>query len=185
MRPTGRVASQASRGAAIADLGYPVLRGLGSTWKWKVSGAEHIEVDSRRAGCHPIHAFWHGRILPATLYFQRRGIVVITSENLRRRVDRANHHEVRLRHRSRLDVAWRAKALLQMVRDVKSQGRGIHARWTAWPGGSGAARRGLAGEGDRQSADAVSHRGGIELDDEELGPHANSKAVHDGRAGDR
>jgi lysophospholipid acyltransferase (LPLAT)-like uncharacterized protein len=25
--------------------------------------------------------FWHGRILPATLYFRRRGIVVITSEN--------------------------------------------------------------------------------------------------------
>ena len=26
-------------------------------------------------------AFWHGRILSGTLYFQRRGIVVITSEN--------------------------------------------------------------------------------------------------------
>ena len=26
-------------------------------------------------------AFWHGRILPATAYFRRRGIVVITSEN--------------------------------------------------------------------------------------------------------
>jgi lysophospholipid acyltransferase (LPLAT)-like uncharacterized protein len=25
--------------------------------------------------------FWHGRILPATYYFRRRGIVVITSEN--------------------------------------------------------------------------------------------------------
>jgi hypothetical protein len=26
-------------------------------------------------------AFWHGRILPATFYFRRRGIVVITSNN--------------------------------------------------------------------------------------------------------
>jgi lysophospholipid acyltransferase (LPLAT)-like uncharacterized protein len=26
-------------------------------------------------------AFWHGRILPATYYFRRRGIVVMTSEN--------------------------------------------------------------------------------------------------------
>src|SRR2546422_9673348 len=26
-------------------------------------------------------AFWHGRILPATYYFRRRNIVVITSEN--------------------------------------------------------------------------------------------------------
>jgi lysophospholipid acyltransferase (LPLAT)-like uncharacterized protein len=34
-----------------------------------------------RAGCPPIFAFWHGRILAATLYFRDRGIVVITSEN--------------------------------------------------------------------------------------------------------
>jgi hypothetical protein len=66
--------------SAIAGLGYPVLRMLGSTWKWRVSGAEHVEA-IRLRGLHPIHSFWHGRILPATLYFQRRGIVVITSEN--------------------------------------------------------------------------------------------------------
>ncbi|HEX2461589.1 MAG TPA: lysophospholipid acyltransferase family protein, partial [Vicinamibacterales bacterium] len=29
----------------------------------------------------PVMAFWHGRILTATFYFRRRGIVVITSEN--------------------------------------------------------------------------------------------------------
>jgi lysophospholipid acyltransferase (LPLAT)-like uncharacterized protein len=34
-----------------------------------------------RSGRQPIMAFWHGRILPATYYFRRRGIVVITSEN--------------------------------------------------------------------------------------------------------
>src|SRR3954471_19260245 len=66
--------------AAIAALGYPLLRTLGATWKWKVSGAEHVEAIAAR-GLYPIHSFWHGRILPATLYFQRRGIVVITSEN--------------------------------------------------------------------------------------------------------
>src|SRR5207244_4585131 len=33
------------------------------------------------SGRRPIMAFWHGRILPATYYFRRRGIVVITSEN--------------------------------------------------------------------------------------------------------
>lgn len=33
------------------------------------------------AGHEPIFGFWHGRILHGTLYFQRRGIVVITSEN--------------------------------------------------------------------------------------------------------
>ena len=66
--------------AAIATLGYPVLRALGSTWNWKVSGAEHVDA-IRARGLHPIHSFWHGRILPATVYFRRRGIVVITSEN--------------------------------------------------------------------------------------------------------
>jgi lysophospholipid acyltransferase (LPLAT)-like uncharacterized protein len=33
------------------------------------------------AGRQPIFGFWHGRILPATWFFRRRGIVVITSEN--------------------------------------------------------------------------------------------------------
>jgi lysophospholipid acyltransferase (LPLAT)-like uncharacterized protein len=32
-------------------------------------------------GRQPIFAFWHGRILAATLYFRDRGIIVITSEN--------------------------------------------------------------------------------------------------------
>ena len=61
--------------AAIATLGYPLLRTLGATWSWKVSGAEHVDAIAAR-GFHPIHAFWHGRILPATLYFRNRGIVV-------------------------------------------------------------------------------------------------------------
>ena len=43
-------------------------------------GCEHSRRD-RASGRQPIMAFWHGRILPATYYFRRRGIVVITSEN--------------------------------------------------------------------------------------------------------
>lgn len=66
--------------AAIATLGYPVVRVLCSTWKVKVSGAEHVEAVAR-AGHHPIIALWHGRILAATPYFQRRGIVAMASEN--------------------------------------------------------------------------------------------------------
>jgi lysophospholipid acyltransferase (LPLAT)-like uncharacterized protein len=66
--------------AAIATLGYPLLRGLGSTLKWKVSGREHLDAIAAR-GLQPIYAFWHGRIPHGTLFFQRRGIVVITSEN--------------------------------------------------------------------------------------------------------
>jgi lysophospholipid acyltransferase (LPLAT)-like uncharacterized protein len=33
------------------------------------------------SGKPPIFAFWHGRILPATLFWRNRGIVVMTSRN--------------------------------------------------------------------------------------------------------
>jgi len=66
--------------AAIAALGYPLIAALGGTLRWRVSGLHHLEA-IRAAGHQPVMAFWHGRILPATVYFRRRGIVVITSEN--------------------------------------------------------------------------------------------------------
>jgi lysophospholipid acyltransferase (LPLAT)-like uncharacterized protein len=107
--------------SAIAGLGYPVLRTLGSSWKWKVSGAEHVDSITAR-GRHPIHAFWHGRILPATFYFQRRGIVVITSENydgewIARIITKFGYGTAR-----GSTSRGGPKALLQMVRDVKSKG---------------------------------------------------------------
>ena len=107
--------------AAIAALGYPLLRTLGSTWTWQVSGAEHVETIASR-GQHPIHAFWHGRILPATIYFQRRGIVVITSENydgewIARIIQRFGYGAAR-----GSTSRGGPRALLQLVRDVKSQG---------------------------------------------------------------
>jgi lysophospholipid acyltransferase (LPLAT)-like uncharacterized protein len=64
----------------ISILGYRLVQILGSTLRWKTEGLEHF--DAIVAGGHqPVMAFWHGRILPATYYFRRRGIVVITSEN--------------------------------------------------------------------------------------------------------
>jgi lysophospholipid acyltransferase (LPLAT)-like uncharacterized protein len=64
----------------ISAVGYPLIAALGSTFRWRAEGAEHYQrvIDGGR---RPIMAFWHGRILPATVYFRRRGIVVITSEN--------------------------------------------------------------------------------------------------------
>ena len=64
----------------ISILGYRLVQLLGSTLRWKTDGLQHF--DAIVAGGHqPVMAFWHGRILPATYYFRRRGIVVITSEN--------------------------------------------------------------------------------------------------------
>jgi lysophospholipid acyltransferase (LPLAT)-like uncharacterized protein len=66
--------------ALIAGLGYRLVAALGATLKWRTEGFEHFDRIAA-AGQQPIMAFWHGRILPATYYFRRRGIVVITSEN--------------------------------------------------------------------------------------------------------
>jgi len=66
--------------AAISTIGYRVCAALGATLRWRVEGLQHYD-DIVLAGHQPIMAFWHGRILPATVYFKHRGIVVITSEN--------------------------------------------------------------------------------------------------------
>jgi hypothetical protein len=66
--------------AAISMIGYRVCAALGATLKWRVEGLQHYD-DIVLGGHQPIMAFWHGRILPATVYFKNRGIVVITSEN--------------------------------------------------------------------------------------------------------
>jgi lysophospholipid acyltransferase (LPLAT)-like uncharacterized protein len=66
--------------AAIAIAGYRVVAALGATLRWRTEGLEHFE-SIVQSGRQPIMAFWHGRILPATVFFRRRGIVVITSDN--------------------------------------------------------------------------------------------------------
>ena len=65
--------------ALIAAVGYPTLAALGATYRYRTEGEEHLRA--AHAAGHPIHAFWHGRILPGSIYFKRQGIVVITSEN--------------------------------------------------------------------------------------------------------
>ena len=66
--------------AAISVAGYRLVAALGATLRWRTEGLEHFD-EVVASGRRPVMAFWHGRILPATYYFRRRGIVVITSEN--------------------------------------------------------------------------------------------------------
>src|SRR5438874_7272369 len=66
--------------ALISMAGYRLVSALGATLRWRTAGLEHVDAIVR-SGRQPIMAFWHGRILPATYYFRRRGIVVLTSEN--------------------------------------------------------------------------------------------------------
>jgi lysophospholipid acyltransferase (LPLAT)-like uncharacterized protein len=71
---------QQFQAAAIALLGTPLIEALGGTYRWLERGSAHLD-EVTRAGKPPIFAFWHGRILAATLYFRDRSIIVMTSEN--------------------------------------------------------------------------------------------------------
>jgi lysophospholipid acyltransferase (LPLAT)-like uncharacterized protein len=71
---------QRRKAAVIAGVASPLIAALGATWRWRVDGLHHYDAVIA-SGHQPIIAFWHGRILPGTVFFRDRGIVVITSEN--------------------------------------------------------------------------------------------------------
>ena len=68
------------KAALIAAAATPLIRILGATYRWRVDGFQHYD-SILASGKPPIFAFWHGRILPATLFWKNRQIVVITSQN--------------------------------------------------------------------------------------------------------
>lgn len=108
-----------AQAAAIAALGYPVIWLLGRTLRWRVEGLEHLDA-IERSGRQPVMAFWHGRILTATYYFRRRGIVVITSDNfdgewIARIITRFGYGTAR----GSTSRGGR-KAMLQLVRDMRA-----------------------------------------------------------------
>ena len=79
--PRRRLSSrQVASAAAIAAVGKPVVAALCGTIRWTVEGLEHYDA-IQASGRQPVMAFWHGRIVHATWFFRRRGIVVMISEN--------------------------------------------------------------------------------------------------------
>lgn len=110
---------QRRKAAAIAALGGPLVAALGATLKWRVDGLHHHD-EIVQSGRQPIFAFWHGRILAATLFWRGRGIVVITSENfdgewIARIIERFGYGTSR-GSSSRGGV----RALVQLKRDLES-----------------------------------------------------------------
>jgi lysophospholipid acyltransferase (LPLAT)-like uncharacterized protein len=104
--------------AAIAAIGYPLINVLGHTLRWRTDGLDHLDA-IRAAGRQPVMAFWHGRILPATFYFRRRGIVVITSDNfdgewIARIIERFGYGTAR-----GSTSRGARRALLQLVREME------------------------------------------------------------------
>jgi len=71
---------QRGQASVIGAIGSPLIALLGRTVRWTVDGLEHHDAIVR-SGRQPIFSFWHGRIFAATLYWQHRNIIVITSEN--------------------------------------------------------------------------------------------------------
>ena len=105
--------------AAIAGLGYPLINVLGHTLRFRVEGLHHYDAIVA-SGRQPVMAFWHGRILPATFYFRRRGIVVITSENfdgewIARIIERFGYGTAR-----GSTTRGGRKAMVQLVRAMKA-----------------------------------------------------------------
>ncbi len=82
MNDAGWRASRLKRveAAALAAAGYPLVAALGRTFRWREEGVDHLAAVAA-SGRQPILALWHGRILPATLYFRDRGVVAVTSLN--------------------------------------------------------------------------------------------------------
>jgi lysophospholipid acyltransferase (LPLAT)-like uncharacterized protein len=112
-------AAKRAQVAAIAALGYPLINALGHTLRWRVEGLQHLDA-ILASGRQPIMGFWHGRILPATWYFRRRGIVVITSENfdgewIARIIERFGYGTAR-----GSTSRGARKAMLQLVRDMRA-----------------------------------------------------------------
>ena len=163
----------------ISSLGYPVIAALASTYRWRQEGLQHLD-EVKRSGRQPIMAFWHGRILPSTYFFRRRGIVVITSENFDGEwiagiIERFGYGTARgSTSRGGGQGAGAAEA-----RHGGGEAGGVHARRSARARERRAAGRDLAREGDRQSGAAVSPRSQPSLDAEELGPHADPKPFSD------
>ena len=125
MREWRESRSKRFQAAAIAAVGYPLISLLGRTLRWRADGLQHFDRVAA-AGHQPIIAFWHGRILPGTLYFQRRGIVVMTSENF------DGEWIARIIHRFGYTTARGStsrgsrKATLRLVREIESgKGAGV------------------------------------------------------------
>lgn len=105
--------------AAIGSLGYPLLAALASTYHFSVDGSEHL--DTAHALGRPILACWHGRILPAVVYFRDQRVVAITSENfdgewMSRILTKFGYGTAR-----GSSSRGARKALLQLVRDVREK----------------------------------------------------------------
>src|SRR3954468_18689001 len=66
------------RGADL--LFYAIIKLIGQTIRFEVEGWENWEAAIRNDKV-PIYTFWHNQIFVGTYFWQRRGIVILTSKS--------------------------------------------------------------------------------------------------------
>jgi lysophospholipid acyltransferase (LPLAT)-like uncharacterized protein len=69
-----------AQAVAIPRLVAPLMKALAHTWRLECIGMEHVD-HAVAAGAPPIIACWHQVILPGTIFWRDRGIVILASEN--------------------------------------------------------------------------------------------------------
>ena len=120
-----------------------MINALGHTLRWRVEGLHHLDA-ILASGRQPVMAFWHGRILPATFYFRRRGIVVITSENfdgewIARVIERFGYGTAR-----GSTTRGARKAMVELVRECRGKPAGFTVDGPRGPAASRSRARWLA-----------------------------------------
>lgn len=63
-----------------SSLGAGLVRLLGATWRFRISGEEHVAA-ARSHGRTVVWAFWHGRMLPLSYEYRDRSIHVLASRH--------------------------------------------------------------------------------------------------------
>jgi len=100
-------------------VGYFAVLLIGRTLRWEIHGWENWEA-ARKIGKGLIYTFWHREILPATWFWRKRGIVVMTSQNFDgeyvARIIQAHGYGAARGSSSR----GASRALAEMVRCLKS-----------------------------------------------------------------
>lgn len=65
----------------LADIAfYTIIKLIGSTIRYEVRGWENFEAASLNHGA-PVFTFWHNRVFASIYFWQKRGIVVMTSQS--------------------------------------------------------------------------------------------------------
>jgi lysophospholipid acyltransferase (LPLAT)-like uncharacterized protein len=69
-----------AQAAAIPRLVAPLMKALARTWRLESLGMERFD-EAVADGRAPIIACWHQVILPGTVFWRDRGIVILASQN--------------------------------------------------------------------------------------------------------